>query len=135
MCTNVTSEQMICKSPEVPPKSRIVRVWFEMDNVHIDFHTIKNKPFTYHPNPDLFQLNSESHGTAIRFKPGGVLAVEVHAFLFRSVSFKVHQYDFSIILCTIIVNNFYSVCSYFNFSLFLVILLFFALFFISFCSF
>uniref|UniRef100_A0A673JFD5 Plexin-B1 n=1 Tax=Sinocyclocheilus rhinocerous TaxID=307959 RepID=A0A673JFD5_9TELE len=76
LCTNVTSERMICKSPTVEPKSRIVRVWFEMDNVHIDFHTIKNKPFTYHPNPDLFQLNSESRGTPIRFKPGGVLAVE-----------------------------------------------------------
>ncbi|XP_016323790.1 plexin-B1-like [Sinocyclocheilus anshuiensis] len=76
LCTNVTSERMICKSPKVEPKSRIVRVWFEMDNVHIDFHTIKNKPFTYHPNPDLFQLNSESRGTPIRFKPGGVLAVE-----------------------------------------------------------
>uniref|UniRef100_A0A671KPS4 Plexin-B1-like n=1 Tax=Sinocyclocheilus anshuiensis TaxID=1608454 RepID=A0A671KPS4_9TELE len=76
LCTNVTSERMICKSPAVEPKSRIVRVWFEMDNVHIDFPTIKNKPFTYHPNPDLFQLNSESRGTPIRFKPGGVLAVE-----------------------------------------------------------
>uniref|UniRef100_A0A672PSX8 Plexin-B1 n=1 Tax=Sinocyclocheilus grahami TaxID=75366 RepID=A0A672PSX8_SINGR len=76
LCTNVTSERMICKSPMVEPKSRIVRVWFEMDNVHIDFHTIKNKLFTYHPNPDLFQLNSESRGTPIRFKPGGVLAVE-----------------------------------------------------------
>ncbi|KAI2662078.1 Plexin-B3 [Labeo rohita] len=76
LCTNVTSERMICKSPAVEPKSRIVRVWFEMDNVHIDFNTIKNKPFTYHPNPDLFQLNSESRETPIRFKPGGVLAVE-----------------------------------------------------------
>uniref|UniRef100_A0A673J8M8 Plexin-B1 n=1 Tax=Sinocyclocheilus rhinocerous TaxID=307959 RepID=A0A673J8M8_9TELE len=73
---SLTHERMICKSPTVEPKSRIVRVWFEMDNVHIDFHTIKNKPFTYHPNPDLFQLNSESRGTPIRFKPGGVLAVE-----------------------------------------------------------
>uniref|UniRef100_A0A8C1XU72 Plexin B3 n=1 Tax=Cyprinus carpio TaxID=7962 RepID=A0A8C1XU72_CYPCA len=76
LCTNVTSERMICKSPPVEPKSRIVRVWFEMDNVHIDFPSIKNKTFTYHPNPDLFQLNSESRGTPIRFKPGGVLAVE-----------------------------------------------------------
>uniref|UniRef100_A0A8C2I6N8 Plexin-B1 n=1 Tax=Cyprinus carpio TaxID=7962 RepID=A0A8C2I6N8_CYPCA len=76
LCTNVTSERMICKSPLVEPKSRIVRVWFEMDNVHIDFPSIKNKTFTYHPNPDLFQLNSESRGTPIRFKPGGVLAVE-----------------------------------------------------------
>lgn len=75
-CSNVTSEQMICKSPEVTPNSRVIRVWFEMDNVHIDFSSIKNKPFTYHPNPDLFPLNSESRGTAIRFKPGGVLAVE-----------------------------------------------------------
>ncbi|XP_051525586.1 plexin-B1-like [Myxocyprinus asiaticus] len=76
LCTNVTSERMICWSPTVQGDSRIVRVWFEMDNVHIDFHTIKNKPFIYHSNPDLFQLNSEAPGMAIRFKPGGVLAVE-----------------------------------------------------------
>lgn len=61
----------------MPQDSRITRVWFEMDNVHIDFKTIKNKDFVYHPNPELFQLNSEAPGTAIRFKPGGVLAVEV----------------------------------------------------------
>lgn len=97
LCTNVTSERMICKSPAVEPKSRIVRVWFEMDNVHIDFPTIKKKPFTYHPNPDLFQLNSESRGTPIRFKPGGVLAVEVLAFLCNSVLLIVHQWNFSII--------------------------------------
>ncbi|KAI7797950.1 putative plexin-B3, partial [Triplophysa rosa] len=76
LCTNVTSERMICRTPSVPPDSRITRVWFEMDNVHIDFKTIKNKEFVYHPNPELFQLNSEAPGTAIRFKPGGVLAVE-----------------------------------------------------------
>lgn len=76
LCTNVTSERMICRTPQVPPDSRITRVWFEMDNVHIDFHTIKSKPFIFHPNPELFQLNSEAPGTAIRFKPGGVLAVE-----------------------------------------------------------
>lgn len=98
LCTNVTSERMICKSPAVQPKSRIVRVWFEMDNVHIDFPTIKNKPFTYHPNPELLQLNSESPGTPIRFKPGGVLAVEVLAFLCDSVLLMVHQWNFSIIL-------------------------------------
>ncbi|TRY72826.1 hypothetical protein DNTS_009524 [Danionella cerebrum] len=76
LCNNVTSEGMLCKSPKVTPNSRIVRVWFEMDNVHIDFDGIKNNPFTYHPNPDLYPLNSEARGTPIRFKPGGVLAVE-----------------------------------------------------------
>lgn len=68
---------MICRTPSVVQDSRITRVWFEMDNVHIDFKAVKNKEFMYHANPELFQLNSEAPGTAIRFKPGGVLAVEV----------------------------------------------------------
>ncbi|GAA6088899.1 plexin-B3 [Tachysurus ichikawai] len=75
-CINVTSEQMSCRSPRVLKDSRIVRVWFEMDNVHLDFKSIKGTGFTYHPDPELYSLNREDPKLPIRFKPGGVLAVE-----------------------------------------------------------
>ncbi|KAI5095370.1 plexin-B3, partial [Silurus meridionalis] len=67
---------MTCQSPEVPKDSRVVRVWFEMDNVHLDFQSIKGTRFTYHPDPQLYPLNREDPTLPIRFKPGGVLAVE-----------------------------------------------------------
>ncbi|TTB56408.1 Plexin-B3 [Bagarius yarrelli] len=75
-CVNVSSEQMSCLSPKVPKDSHIVRVWFEMDNVHLDFKSIKGTGFTYHPDPELYNLNREDPKLPIRFKPGGVLAVE-----------------------------------------------------------
>ncbi|KAF4072586.1 hypothetical protein AMELA_G00264580 [Ameiurus melas] len=75
-CVNVTSEHMSCLSPQVPKDSRVVRVWFEMDNVHLDFKSIKGTGFTYHPDPQLYDLNREDRTLPIRFKPGGVLAVE-----------------------------------------------------------
>ncbi|KAI5610501.1 plexin-B3, partial [Silurus asotus] len=67
---------MTCQSPEVPKDSRVVRVWFEMDNVHLDFQSIKGTRFTYHPDPQLYPLNRDDPTLPIRFKPGGVLAVE-----------------------------------------------------------
>ncbi|XP_026783793.3 plexin-B3 isoform X1 [Pangasianodon hypophthalmus] len=76
LCVNVSSEQMSCPSPQVPAESRVVRVWFEMDNVHLDFESIKGAGFKYHPDPQLYPLNRESPTLPIRFKPGGVLAVE-----------------------------------------------------------
>ncbi|XP_036435387.1 plexin-B3 [Colossoma macropomum] len=76
LCVSISSEQMSCQSPPVPKDGRVVRVWFEMDNVHVDFESIKGTPFTYHPNPELYPLNREHPESPIRFKPGGVLAVE-----------------------------------------------------------
>ncbi|XP_062855287.1 plexin-B3 [Trichomycterus rosablanca] len=76
LCVKVSSEKMSCLSPPVPQDSRVVRVWFEMDNVHLDFESIKGTVFTYHPNPMLLRLNREDPAAPIRFKPGGVLAVE-----------------------------------------------------------
>lgn len=76
-CVNVSSERMKCPSPPVPKGSRVVRVWFEMDNVHLDFESIKGIGFTYHPDPVLDRLNRDNPSLPIRFKPGGVLAVEV----------------------------------------------------------
>ncbi|KAF5898117.1 plexin-B3 isoform X1, partial [Clarias magur] len=75
-CVNVSSERMSCLSPKVPEGSRVMRVWFEMDNVHLDFESITGTGFTYHPNPELHFLNREDPTLPIRFKPGGVLAVE-----------------------------------------------------------
>lgn len=76
----------------MPERSRVVRVWFEMDNVHLDFESIKGTGFTYHPDPQLFPLNREDPTLPMRFKPGGVLAVEVrlfiHEFIKRSKLFK-----------------------------------------------
>ncbi|XP_066499217.1 plexin-B3 [Hoplias malabaricus] len=76
LCVSSSSEQMTCKSPQVPKNSRVVRVWFEMDNVHVDFESIKGTAFTYKPDPVLYHLNREDRDVPIRFKSGGVLAVE-----------------------------------------------------------
>ncbi|XP_076860154.1 plexin-B3 [Brachyhypopomus gauderio] len=76
LCGSVSSTQMICPSPSAPQGSRVVRVWFEMDNVHVDFERIRDVPFTYQPDPELYPLNREDQHSPIRFKPGGVLAVE-----------------------------------------------------------
>lgn len=38
----------------------------------------QDKSFTYFPNPELFPLNREAPEVPYRFKPGGVIAVEVN---------------------------------------------------------
>lgn len=38
----------------------------------------QGKSFTYYPNPELFRLNREAPDVPYRFKPGGVIAVEVN---------------------------------------------------------
>uniref|UniRef100_A0AAY5EI55 Plexin-B1 n=1 Tax=Electrophorus electricus TaxID=8005 RepID=A0AAY5EI55_ELEEL len=75
-CVSLSSAQMTCPSPSAPQGSRVARVWFEMDNVHVDFESIRKAPFMYHPDPELYPLNREDQNSPIRFKPGGVLAVE-----------------------------------------------------------
>lgn len=77
LCVSISSEQMSCQSPQVEKGCRVVRVWFEMDNVHVDFESIKGTAFTYQADPELYPLNREDQELPIRFKPGGVLAVEV----------------------------------------------------------
>lgn len=37
----------------------------------------QGKRFMYYPNPELFPLNREAPDVPYRFKPGGVIAVEV----------------------------------------------------------
>uniref|UniRef100_A0AAY4B394 Sema domain-containing protein n=1 Tax=Denticeps clupeoides TaxID=299321 RepID=A0AAY4B394_9TELE len=76
LCTNITYDKMTCLTPQVPPDSKVLDVWFELDNVRVDFESIKGKSFTYHPDPQLYKLNSDSPDQPYRFKPGGVIAVE-----------------------------------------------------------
>ncbi|XP_063064804.1 plexin-B3 isoform X2 [Engraulis encrasicolus] len=75
-CVDVMTDQMTCLTPEVPPDSRVVRVWFELDNLEVDFESVTGRQFTYHPNPELYPLNRDTPDTQYRFKPGGVIAVE-----------------------------------------------------------
>ncbi|KAJ8393496.1 hypothetical protein AAFF_G00059690 [Aldrovandia affinis] len=75
-CTDVSSDQMTCGTPPVPPRSKVIGVWFEMDNVKVDFASIGGKPFVYHLDPVLHPLNKDSPDQPYRFKPGGVLAVQ-----------------------------------------------------------
>lgn len=39
----------------------------------------QGKSFTYYPNPEFFPLNREAPDAPYRFKPGGVIAVEVRS--------------------------------------------------------
>lgn len=75
-CVDVMHDRMTCLTPKVPPDSRVVSVWFELDNLQVDFESITGKKFTYHPDPKLFALNVDTPDTPYRFKPGGVINVE-----------------------------------------------------------
>ncbi|KAJ8265089.1 hypothetical protein COCON_G00141880 [Conger conger] len=75
-CTDVSSDQMTCATPTVPQRSKVIGVWFEMDNVKVDFASVNGKPFTYHQDPVLHRLNRDNPDAPFRFKPGGVIAVQ-----------------------------------------------------------
>ncbi|XP_076133135.1 plexin-B3 [Alosa pseudoharengus] len=75
-CVDVMSDRMTCLTPAVPPDWRVVSVWFELDNLQVDFESITGRKFTYHPNPELHALNFHTPDTPYRFKPGAVIAVE-----------------------------------------------------------
>ncbi|XP_064156633.1 plexin-B3 [Anguilla rostrata] len=75
-CTDVSFDQMTCATPTVPPRSKVAGVWFEMDNVKVDFASVSGRPFTYHRDPVLHPLNRDDPEAPFRFKPGGVIAVQ-----------------------------------------------------------
>lgn len=79
-------------------------VWFQLDNVRVHYDSIEvpspacspplrqtllsltmslsvsvhqGKSFTYYQNPQFFPLNRDAPDAPYRFKPGGVIAVEV----------------------------------------------------------
>ena len=76
-CIVVSSEEMTCVTPRIPGNFKVRGLWFQLDNVYVDFESIKGRAFTYYPNPEIYILNTESPDTPYRFKPGGVIAVEV----------------------------------------------------------
>ncbi|XP_078144168.1 plexin-B3 [Centroberyx gerrardi] len=79
-CSVLSSSQMTCLTPRVTPEVKVKGVWFQLDNVKVDYESIKSVSqgggFTYYPNPEFFPLNREAPDTPYRFKPGGVIAVE-----------------------------------------------------------
>ncbi|XP_029574130.1 plexin-B3 isoform X2 [Salmo trutta] len=75
-CTVVSSFEMTCVTPSVTHDSKVMGVWFELDNVKVAFESVAGKTFSYYPNPELFALNRDDPDTPYRFKPGGVIAVE-----------------------------------------------------------
>lgn len=49
--------------------------------VCLDYLSVsQGKSFTYYSNPEFFPLNREAPDAPYRFKPGGVIAVEVNFF-------------------------------------------------------
>uniref|UniRef100_W5NBQ4 Plexin B3 n=1 Tax=Lepisosteus oculatus TaxID=7918 RepID=W5NBQ4_LEPOC len=75
-CLVHSPEDMDCPTPPVPAELKVVGVWFQMDNVRVEFEEVGERPFTYHPDPELRPLNGDNPDQPFRFKPGGVLAVE-----------------------------------------------------------
>ncbi|XP_051914630.1 plexin-B3 isoform X1 [Hippocampus zosterae] len=75
-CSVLSSSQMACLTPSVSPEVKVKGVWFQMDNVHVHYKSIKGKSFIYYPNPRLFPLNREALDAPYHFKAGGVIAVE-----------------------------------------------------------
>lgn len=55
-----------------------LRVELYMCDNSTDLFVSQAKSFTYYPNPELFPLNREDPDVPYRFKPGGVIAVEVN---------------------------------------------------------
>ncbi|XP_045851917.1 plexin-B3 isoform X3 [Meles meles] len=68
---------LVCHSPAVPDGARPRRVFFALDNVHIDFASASGgQDFLYQPNPRLAPLSREDPTRPYRVKPGNVLDVE-----------------------------------------------------------
>ncbi|KAL1020531.1 hypothetical protein UPYG_G00001320 [Umbra pygmaea] len=77
-CIVVSSSEMTCVTPGVTPGSKVMGMWFELDNVKVPFESVTGKPFLYYPNPELYPLNRDDPETPYRFKPGpgGVISVQ-----------------------------------------------------------
>ncbi|XP_006900046.1 PREDICTED: plexin-B3 [Elephantulus edwardii] len=72
VCSVNSSSLLLCQSPAVPDGTWPHRVFFSLDNVHVDFTSASGgQPFLYQPNPRLAPLSRP-----YRLKPGNVLDVE-----------------------------------------------------------
>uniref|UniRef100_A0A8D1N0M1 Plexin-B3 n=3 Tax=Sus scrofa TaxID=9823 RepID=A0A8D1N0M1_PIG len=76
-CSVNSSSLLLCRSPAVPDGASPRRVFFSLDNVHVDFASASGgQDFLYQPNPRLAPLSREGPGRPYRLKPGHVLDVE-----------------------------------------------------------
>ncbi|XP_063102645.1 plexin-B3 isoform X2 [Cavia porcellus] len=77
VCSVNSSSLLLCRSPAVPDRARLKRVFFSLDNVHVDFASASGgQDFQYQPNPRLAPLSREGLSRPYRLKPGHVLDVE-----------------------------------------------------------
>lgn len=75
VCSVNSSSLLLCRSPAVPDGASPRRVFFALDNVHVDFARASGgQDFLYQPNPRLAPL---SRARPYRLKPGHILDVEV----------------------------------------------------------
>ncbi|XP_012668644.1 plexin-B3 [Otolemur garnettii] len=76
-CSVNSSSLLLCRSPAVPDGALPLRVFFSLDNMHVDFASASGgQRFLYQPNPRLVPLSREGPGRPYRLKPGHVLDVE-----------------------------------------------------------
>ncbi|XP_069319529.1 plexin-B3 [Eulemur rufifrons] len=77
LCSVNSSSLLLCRSPAVPDGARPQRVFFALDNMHVDFASASGgQRFLYQPNPRLAPLSREGPSRPYRLKPGHVLDVE-----------------------------------------------------------
>ncbi|KAJ1057904.1 hypothetical protein K5549_013686 [Capra hircus] len=78
VCSINSSTLLLCRSPAVPDTASPRRVFFSLDNVHVDFASASGgQDFLYQPNPRLAPLHHEGGSTRpYRLKPGHILDVE-----------------------------------------------------------
>ncbi|XP_042523487.1 plexin-B3 [Dipodomys spectabilis] len=77
VCWVNSSSLLLCRSPAVPDGAYPKRVFFALDNVHVDFASASGgQAFLYQPNPRLAPLSREGLARPYRLKPGHVLDVE-----------------------------------------------------------
>ncbi|XP_055964650.1 plexin-B3 [Sorex fumeus] len=76
-CSVNSSSLLLCHSPAVPDGAHPLRVFFTLDNVHVDFANASGgQAFLYQPNPRLAPLSRDGPFRPYRLKPGNVLDVE-----------------------------------------------------------
>ncbi|XP_036695433.1 plexin-B3 isoform X7 [Balaenoptera musculus] len=74
VCSVSSPSLLLCRSPAVPEGASPRRVFFALDNVHVDFARASGgQDFLYQPNPRLAPL---SGARPYRLKPGHILDVE-----------------------------------------------------------
>uniref|UniRef100_A0A8C1LGM0 Plexin b1b n=1 Tax=Cyprinus carpio TaxID=7962 RepID=A0A8C1LGM0_CYPCA len=73
-----TSSLLLCRTPGVDAEvvGGPMLVEFLLDNLHFDFNSVSQSPFTYEPNPTLHPLNHRDPTKPYRYKPGSVISVE-----------------------------------------------------------